>query len=430
MNVAQLEVELRTYRPKGMVDIPTDFVWPRYDGFSVGNIAATVAQTLGARMPGALPPLHPELLGPLLDGVEHVILVVVDALGWEQLQRVLASYPTTIFSRLAEQGRLLPITTGFLSTTTSVLNTIWTGRPSLEHGLLAYELYLREWQMAVEAISFSSVNAPFAGLLEGWGFEAESFIPAPTVAQALKDAGVATYAVTARQLVGTPLSQMQHRGVKEVLGYSYASEFWLMLGRSLQEHRNERFLLSGYWSGVDTLAHHYGPLDRTGELEIRSIAQLLEAGLLEGSSAAARQGTLLLLTADHGQVSTPLRSAVQLRDHPQLRDALFMSPLGESRVPFFYVRSGQYTRVWNYLHERLAKHFVFLSRQALIESGLLGTGTPHPELEYRLGDIVGIARSDAFLVRDPALASRLRGRHGGLNAGEMLVPLLAARLDG
>lgn len=429
MDLVGLERDLRSYRPQGLSDLPANFVWPRYEGASVANLAATITQTLGARLPGAMPPLYPELLGNLLDGVERVILLVVDALGWEQLQWVLKSHTETIFSRLAQQGRLLPITTAFLSTTTSVLNTIWTGRSSLEHGLLAYELYLREWLMAVEAISFSTVNVPFAGLLANWGFGAEDFISAPTMSQALRESGVATYAVTARSLVGTPLSQMQHRGVKEISGYGFASEFWWLLGQVLREHRGEQFLLSGYWSGVDNLAHHYGPLDRTGELEICSIAQLLEMGFLEGLSAAERKGTLLLLTADHGQITTPSRSAVLLQNHPQLRDALFMPPLGESRVPFFYVRSGQYARVWNYLHERFGKHFIFFSRQALIESGLLGTGTPHSELEYRLGDIIGIARNDAYLVRDSASISKMRGRHGGLDAAEMLVPLLAARLD-
>ena len=429
MDVARLEQDLRAYRPNGATALPSNFVWPRYDGLSVANLAATAAQALGVSLPGALPPLRRDLLGDLLDGVERVVLVVLDALGWEQLQWVLARYPDTGFSRLARQGRLLPITTTFLSTTNSVLNTISTGRPSLEHGLLAYELYLREWLMAVEAISFSTVNAPFAGLLEGWGFEGEKFIPVPTAAQALKAAGVSTYAVTARPLIGSPLSQMQHRGVEQIHGYGFASEFWLLLGRVLREHRGQRFLLSGYWSGVDGLAHHYGPLDQTGELEIRSIGQLLEAGLLERLAAAERRGTLLLLTADHGQITTPPRAAVLWQNHPELHEALFMPPVGENRVPFFYVRPGQYTRAWNYLHEHLSRQFVFFSRQALIESGLLGTGVPHPELPHRLGDIIGIAREDAYLVRDPALVQKLRGRHGGLDAREMLVPLLAARLD-
>lgn len=430
MDYTHLEHDLRTHRPAGAADIPSNFVWPRYEGISVANLAATVARAFGFELPGALPPLHQGLLAPMLEGVERVVLVVVDALGWEQLQWVMASHSGTVFSRIQQSGRLIPITTTFLSTTTSVLNTIWTGRSSLEHGLLAFELFLREWSMAVEAISFSPINAPFAGLLEGWGFEAKRFLPVPTAAQTLESVGVPTYAVTARPLVGTPLSQMQHRGVKDIYGYAYASEFWLMLRRVLEEHCGQRFMLSGYWSGVDSLAHHYGPLDRTGELEILSIAHLMEQGFLEGLSSAARKGTLLLMTADHGQITTPAQSAVFLRDHPKLRDMLFLPPLGESRVPFFYVRPGQYANAWNYLHERLSKHFIFYSRQALIENGLLGSGTPHPELDYRLGDIVGIARDDAYLVRDPELAQRLRGRHGGLDSREMLVPLVAMRLDG
>ena len=44
MNVAQLEHELRTYRPATMPSLPPNFVWPRYEGASVGNLAATVAQ--------------------------------------------------------------------------------------------------------------------------------------------------------------------------------------------------------------------------------------------------------------------------------------------------------------------------------------------------------------------------------------------------
>lgn len=429
MDIARLEQDLRSYRPEGMTGLPPNFVWPRYEGFSVANLAATIAQALGVPFPEALPPLQPALLGDLLEGVERVVLVVLDALGWEQLQAVLTRFPENGLARLARRGRLLPLTTTFLSTTNSVLNTIWTGRSSFEHGLLAYTLYLREWLMAVEAISFSMVNAPFAGLLEQWGFDGEEFIPVPTLAQRLQTANVPMYAVTARPIMGSALSKMQYRGVAQVYGYGFASEFWLMLARVLREHRGKRFVVGGYWSGVDNLAHSYGPQDRTGELEIRAIGYLLEAGFWEELRAEERRGTLLLVTADHGQIASPAEAAILLQDHPVLQEALFMAPLGEQRVPFFYVRPGQYKRVWEYLHAHLATQFIFFSRQALLQSGLLGLGKPHPELRYRLGDIIGIARNEAFLVREPSLIYKLRGRHGGLDASEMLVPLFAARLD-
>ena len=134
---------------------------PRYDGLSVGNLAATSARALGATLSDALPPLRADLLGDLTDGVERVVLVVVDALGWLQLQRAMARYPDLVFHKLAASGRLLPITTTFASTTTSVLNTIWSGQPPIRHGVLAYEMFLREWLMAVESISFSTTHEPF-----------------------------------------------------------------------------------------------------------------------------------------------------------------------------------------------------------------------------------------------------------------------------
>jgi hypothetical protein len=172
-----------------------------------------------------------------------------------------------------------------------------------------------------------------------------------------------------------------------------------------------------------------GPLDESGDAEIKAIALLMEEIFLNRLGPADRKGTLLLLTADHGQVTTPHESAILLDDHPILRDALFLPPLGESRAPFFYVRHGQYETVWDYLHDNLSEHFVFLSRDDVIDCGLLGFGAEYVEVRHRLGDIIGIAKDDSFLVRDGKMAHKMLGRHGGLLPQEMLVPLLALRLD-
>ena len=429
MDMTNLEHNLRTYRPDGAPSLPEHFIWPRYEGLSNGNIAATAAQALGATLPGALPPLRSDLLDGLLDGVERVIVLVMDALGWQQLQSVMARHSDVVFHRLADEGRLVPITTGFLSTTNSVRSMIWTGRPPIEHGLLAYELFMREWAMAVESIGFSSVHEPFANTLLGWGLDTDTFLPVPAIGQVLSTQGIDTYNVTADRFTKTPLSLMHARGTNEVFGHATASDFWLRLRRVLEAHRRERFLLGGYWSPVDTLAHRMGPLDESGDAEIKAIAMLMEEIFLNRLDPADRVGTLLLMTADHGQITTPPESTILLDDHPTLRDALFLRPLGESRVPFFYVRHGQYETVWDYLHDNLSEHFVFLSRDDVIDSGLLGRGEEYVEVRHRLGDIIGIAKDDSYLDRSEEHAHKMLGRHGGLLSQEMLVPLLAVRLD-
>jgi predicted AlkP superfamily pyrophosphatase or phosphodiesterase len=158
----------------------------------------------------------------------------------------------------------VPITTTFLSTTNSVLSAIWTGRPPAQHGLLAYNLYLREWMMAVEAIGFSSPFEPFTNTLLRWGYDPEAFLPVPSLGQVLSGQGVKTVAVTLSRFTETPLSRMHNRGADEVIGHSYASDLWVTLREVLAEHRGERLLLGGYWPAVDSLAHKHGQKWRSG----------------------------------------------------------------------------------------------------------------------------------------------------------------------
>jgi hypothetical protein len=341
----------------------------------------------------------------------------------------MARHEGLVFHRLAEAGRLQPITTTCLSTTNSVLSTIWTGRPPVAHGLLAFELYLREWMMAVEAIGFSSPFEMFANTLTRWGYDPDTFLPVPSLAQLLAPQGIATVTVIHRQFTTTPLSLMHFRGALEVRGHGEASDFWLTLRRALEHHRGKRLLLSGYWSPVDSLAHKFGPGDESGEAEVWTMAAAMDEIFLKRLPEKDRAGTLLLLTADHGLVSASRSTTVVFSEHPVLREMLWMPPLGEGRVPFFYVRPGCYDAAWDYLHQHFGEQFVFYSREQVLASGLLGPGPVYAEVPFRLGDIIGFARGSGGFVGTLEELDRLAGRHGGLLAEEMLVPLLAVRLD-
>jgi hypothetical protein len=430
---AALEKDLRTYRPEGLRafegGFPDPFIWPRYDGLCVGNIAATTAKLLGVPLPQTLPPLRKDVLAGLTDGVKRVVVLVIDAMGWQQLQEVMAADQSLVFHHLAEQGRLLPITTIFPSTTDNALSTIWTGRAPIEHGLLAYEMFLREWGMAVEAIRFSPFFRPFSGDLEDWGLDPEEFLPVPTTAQLLANHGMPSDVVILKEFTHSPLSTMHFRGARDIYGHVTASDFWLFLRQALINHTGERFVLNGYWGKVDSLAHKYGPQDETGTTEIQVLSMLMEEIFLKKLPAEACEGTLLLLTADHGQITTPSEASVLLDDHPTLRDALMMPPLGESRAPFLYVRSGKDHVVWTYLTRNFSDTFAFFRQQAIIQSGLLGPGDLYEEVPHRLGDIVCPALGNAFWAKDKEHAHKMKGRHGGLLSEEMIVPLLAVRLD-
>jgi hypothetical protein len=69
-----------------------------------------------------------------------------------------------------------------------------------------------------------------------------------------------------------------------------------------------------------------------------------------------------------------------------------------------------------------------ITRQEVLEVGLLGCGKPHADLLNRVGDLVAIPHGDAYLWWVNRQNVML-GRHGGLHPDEMLVPLYALSLD-
>jgi hypothetical protein len=155
---------------------------------------------------------------------------------------------------------------------------------------------------------------------------------------------------------------------------------------------------------------------------------MLRAAFLDRLTLEQREGTLLLITADHGGVQTPPRNAVRYDKHPGLRETLSLPPVGESRVPFFYTRPHTLGQAQSYIQEHLSEQFCLLTRQHVLESGLLGPGSVAAETPHRLGDLVGVAHGGHYLAREKA-QTKMLGRHGGLTPAEMLVPLLGVRLD-
>ena len=118
-----------------------------------------------------------------------------------------------------------------------------------------------------------------------------------------------------------------------------------------------------------------------------------------------------------------------LRDHPALRDLLLMDSTGDPRAAYLYARNGETGAARAYVEERLGEQFFVLDSQEALRAGLFGGGVPAPETRFRIGDLTLLARGSQILW-DRKEPPHIRGMHGALLAREMLVPLLAARLDG
>ena len=403
------------------------WVLPHYDGLSIANIPATIASLLSDGLPGALPPLPRELWADWLPGLRRVILVVLDALGLRMLQQRWDTGQGQAFLDLISAGRLIPLTSVFPSTTDAALVSMATGHPPATHGWLAYTMYLRELGLAANAILLSPVWSRKTDQLLDWGLEPSTLLPVPSLASRLASRGIHTGAVYYTGFHGTGFSAMLYRGVAERRRHILASDLWVHLRRMLAETREKRACITAYWSGLDTLAHAYGPQTDLWEAEFDAVSHLLSGQFLNRLSAKDREGTLLLITADHGQIHIPPEQILTADQDPELHQHLMVPIVGESRAAFIYPRPGRADAIREYLASSYPGWFVARESVELLELGLMGK--PIADETYaRAGEMMVLPRgSRALQARQPLMP--LLGRHGGLTEEEMLVPLLGARLE-
>jgi hypothetical protein len=420
--------------------LPPEEAWvlAHYDGLSIANLPATIAALLSAQalrssdppvdsLPGALPSLSRELWAGWLPGLRRVVLVIFDALGYRMLQTMWAAGEGEVFRRLAEMGQLVPLTSVFPSTTNAALVSLRTGRPPAEHGWLAYTMYLRELGIASNAIQLCPIWTRQPDLLLDWGLDADALVPVPTLAEHLASYGITSRAVLNAHYRNSGFSEMLYRGMAEVKGHLHASDFWVQLRHLLAETRGQQAFLTAYWSGLDTLAHAYGPASPHCESEFRTVSHLLEREFLAALPAEDREGTLLLLTADHGQITIPAEHILTVSDHPELGQHLMVPVVGESRAAFVYPRPGRAGAIRTYLHQACPNCFTVLDSIQALEAGLMGY--PITDETYaRAGELMVLPRRDHALQHAQPGVS-LIGRHGGLTQEEMLVPLIGVRLE-
>jgi hypothetical protein len=432
---AQTEHIIRHHRLSGLEGhLPEEFILPYYDGYSITNIAATIAQLLGIDLTDAVPPLPAHLWTDMASGVRRIVLVILDAVGYLHFQRILAEFKkNSAFYRLTQAGRLVPLTSVFPSTTVAALTTLWTGRTPLDHGFLGTKLLLGEQGLLANMLALGPAAHRKPGELLDWGWSPEEFVTVPSLGQQLAANGVQTIAHTHLPFIGGGLTQVFLRGMASIRGHVDFSDMWINLRHALSRRSSSKgpLFVSGYWGGIDNTAHVYGPEGQPFQTAMRHMDRSLAEDFLAPLPAAAREGTLLIITADHGQTVTPPERIVHLSDHPDLQRTLLVPPAAEPRAAYLYVRPGQTESLHTYVAEHLANRFLLLETERVLTAGLFGppNGTePAPEIRARLGDVLLLAQDDSRLLvtKEPV---PFHGHHGSLTPEEMLVPLLMVRLD-
>ena len=360
-------------------------VLPDYTGPNVRGIVPALLAPTRSSLPAWFPAVVRE--------ARQVVLLVVDGLGWNQIESHRALLPTvTSMSGSA-------ITTVAPSTTATALTSITTGLTPGEHGVIGYRVDL----------SGDVVNMLRWGGAAG---DARRAHPPTQVQPFPAFLGESVPVVSRTELEGSGFTQA-HMGGARHHGWRAASSIAPEVHRLLQA--GERFVYA-YYDAVDKIAHErgFGPFY---ESELRS-ADRLVGDVIE----ALVPGSVLVITADHGQVH--VGDAVIHPGADLLR--LVHHQSGEGRFRWLHARSGATSDLAAIAAEQHGDVAWVLTRDQVIDEGWFGATVPGP-VAARLGDVALVAHAPvAFHEPDDSGPFSLVCRHGSLTADEMLVPLLAA----
>ena len=405
----------------------TGSVYPFYERQSLISLPASICHWLGIPTFGA-PALADEILNAIGGPFRQVVMLVVDGLGLEQLNHFsnpaqgAGSNRAAFWQRLLDEAVLAPITSIAPSTTATALTSLWTGQPAAVHGVMGYEMYLKEYSLIANMITHAP--ASFVGDVGGIkraGFDPQTFLPVPTFGPHLVQNGIQVDAMQHWSIAHSGLSTMLFPGVN-VVPFRSPSDLWVTLPALLAQRKAQRAYTYIYWGELDELSHRFGPMDDRVDLEFSLFSYLLE-GFLEGIRKQSQGDTLFLMTADHGHLLTPKTALFEMRSHPEFEDCISLYPSGENRMAYLYIKPGAEQRLKDYVAATWPGKFDLVPTQDALAAGLFGPGQAHPQLAERTGDYILFAQDDAYLWWANK-ANFLLGRHGGLTQTEMVVPLL------
>ncbi len=403
------------------ISLPATHVPPNYAGYSLHNLVHSAVTWLGGQPsgPGLAPAFHEALPG----GYDRILFLLVDGLSLSLFQQMTAdSRLSALWQPHLTDSVQGALTSVFPSTTATALSTLWSGTLPAEHAILGYELWLKEYSMITNMLTHSPAAYFEPAGIRRAGFTPENFLKVPTLGTQLENQGIRAYAYMPEHINLSGLTLMLMGDVCRV-PYRTISDLWVTLEDQLAARPGERAFIHIYWGDLDELEHKVGPSDRRNPMEW----ELFSRTFLDFLTRLSRkpQKTLVIMSADHGQIDTSPADCISLSPDERLGAWLSMLPSGESRAPYFFLRPDAAAAFQQHAQKTWGEKVSLIPRELALTSGLYGPVQPSAQTLERLGDWIGITDERTYFWWSTNKEDKMRGRHGGLHRDEMIVPFVA-----
>ena len=410
-----------------MFHLDPAFVRPAYDGFNFTAVPGSIAGLLGC---GSIA-LAPQVLAGLPQHYQKVVVILADGFGWRFFERFANASPA--LRRFRDRGTITKLTSQFPSTTASHITCLHTALEVGQSGIYEWQYYEPQVGAIIVPLLYSLAGTKDREQLKAAGIDPARILPDRTLYRQLAQSGVTSTVLQHKEYATSTFSTHMYRGATPA-GYRTLPEALVNLRTALIRSQGPAYFVL-YFDRIDALAHWYGPTSPQVEAEIDVFLATLERLFL--SQISGHGDTLVLLTADHGEVEVDPATTIYLNTNPAFRgierylkadqQGRPLVPAGAPRDFFLYVHDEMLDEARYFLAQRLEGRAVVYRTADLIACGFFGAQSPVEPFLSRAGNLVILPyRGDSVWWYEKGRFEQIfYGHHGGLTREEMEIPLLA-----
>ena len=335
-------------------------------------------------------------------GVASAIVVLVDGLGYWNIKMRLGHAPF-LRSLLENPANDRPISTCFPSTTVAAMASFGTGTCPGLTGMTGYTQLNPVTGKMSQLIQFRDAMQP------------RELQRQPTIFESLSAQGVRVTSCGQSKFEHSPLTKAALRGAEYMAGDKSAKRVLDAAARAATPG-----LTYLYMSDTDKVGHAYGWQSERWVTAFEGIDAQLK--MLHESAPA---GTLIVIIADHGMISSDPEQRIDIAQQPELTQGVALVG-GEPRAVMLYAENGanpeSIAARWR---ATLGQHAVVRTRSEAIDEGMFGV--VDQRVIPMIGDVLVTATQRVTIVDSRIQtdkATRLPSVHGSLSSMELDIPCL------
>jgi predicted AlkP superfamily pyrophosphatase or phosphodiesterase len=403
------------------------FIKPLYDTYCFSALPQTIEFLLTGEGENALPE---DCFGSLPTKYDKVILFLVDAFGWRFFQQYADIYP--FLKRFLRHGAVSKMTSQFPSTTSAHVTCMHTGLNVGQSGIYEWNYYEPLVDEIIQPLLFTYAGEKKRDSLKQSGIPTEAFFPTQTLYQKLQTRGIPSYVFQSESYTPSTYSDIVYKGAT-VLSYQRLPEALSNLIQLVKTATTPKIYYFLYFDKIDAICHTYGPQSHLFQETVDAFLRMMEELLYHKLSGKIGQ-TLLIVTADHGQVEVDPRRTFYLNKQgmnieqflQRNQRGKLLVPAGSARDMFLHVKEERIDEAVVLLQKRLFDIAEVYYTEQLVAQHFFGPAQPSREFLARVGNVVILPyqHETVWWFEEGKFDMHFKGHHGGLTTEEMEIPLL------